>query len=392
MTATNKLTGNYFICENEVFVEGKSIGQFQSFSSEQTRDNIVGTASVTMPFYSMAVKAAKENSKGSSIAVKKVGANVVTYARINPADWNIKVGARIQIYIGYKSNKTLNQKFERRLEFDGFIKEVIGGFPTTIKCEDMAFMLKFGTVQKQWTTATKLSTLVSELCEIANAAFNKYRKDNNFTASIPKLKPSGKSIDSEFVLKLATGVSPYDVLQKVIVGMYKLYGGVNVRGDNNVQQTANVWIGYGIGEESNSIGLDTSINVVDCNIVPKNLLFENFRVIVRYLDNGELKKIEKGEENGVVYEIPFTPNKSANDMASIANSALLGLKANRNKGTITTKCYPYVPLFSFINFKHTIFTTLSGDYYVIGREMKCDENGYNQILTITDKTFLYLSD
>ena len=94
--AVRNITGNYLICGNEVFVEGKSIGQFQSFESDETRENIVGTASIEMPFYTIAAKAAKEVGRGSAIAVQRVGKNTTTYVRINPDDWNIKTGARIR--------------------------------------------------------------------------------------------------------------------------------------------------------------------------------------------------------------------------------------------------------------------------------------------------------
>ena len=70
--AVRNITGNYLICGNEVFVEGKSIGQFQSFESDETRENIVGTASIEMPFYTIAAKAAKEVGRGSTIAVQRV--------------------------------------------------------------------------------------------------------------------------------------------------------------------------------------------------------------------------------------------------------------------------------------------------------------------------------
>lgn len=197
--AVRNITGNYLICGNEVFVEGKSIGQFQSFESDETRENIVGTASIEMPFYTIAAKAAKEVGRGSTIAVQRVGKNTTTYVRINPDDWNIKTGARIQVYAWYYDNAVIGQKFEKRLEFDGFIRDVIGGFPTVIKCEDAAFMLRFGTVTQSWPKATPLSSLLQQMCDTANAAFAKYRKDNKLTYAYPSLLPDPKSMQSDFV-------------------------------------------------------------------------------------------------------------------------------------------------------------------------------------------------
>lgn len=387
--AVRNITGNYLICGNEVFVEGKSIGQFQSFESDETRENIVGTASIEMPFYTIAAKAAKEVGRGSTIAVQRVGKNTTTYVRINPDDWNIKTGARIQVYAWYHDNAVIAQKFEKRLEFDGFIRDVIGGFPTVIKCEDAAFMLRFGTVTQSWPKATPLSSLLQQMCDTANAAFAKYRKDNKLTYAYPSLLPDPKSMQSDFVLKPATGVSPYDVLERVIVGMYKLYGNVRIESDK-----ARVYCGLGISEsESPTVELDTSVNVIARDIVPSDMMFQNFRVIVRYLEDGTMKTIEKGAENGLVYDLPFTPGRNAEQMNTTALSVLAGLRAQRNKGTITTLLYPLVQLYDYVNFNDTIFKSLSGGYYVIGRKVTCGKGkGYRQILTVTNKTFLYLAN
>lgn len=382
------ITGSYFICGNEVFVEGRSLGQFQAIETEDTRRTIAGTATIKMPFYTIAASAAKIYAGDGAIAVKRAGKRTTTYVRVNPNEWNLKTGARIQVYTWYHNNPSLGQTFEKRLEFDGFIREVIGGFPTVIKCEDAAFILRFGTVTRSWDTATKLNTLVEEMCNLANKEFAKFRQDNGFSMPVPKLVPSGRNMDSAFVLKPATGVSPYWVIEKVVVGMYKLYSNVTIDADR-----ALVYCGLGVSEaDSPTINLDTSVNVVARDIVPRNLLFENFKVTVRFIEQGELKSITKGAKNGIPYELPFTPNRTALEMEKTALSVLAGLRANRNQGTITTLLYPEVRLFDYINYTDTIFTTLSGGYYVIGRKLTCgDGKGYRQILTVCDKTFLYLA-
>lgn len=386
-----ELYGNFFVCENEVFVEGKSLGQFQSFESENTRESLVGEATVTLPFYTMAAKAAKTVNPDSVIAPKSVGKNVMTYVRINPQDWDIKTGAHIQVYAKYRDDNILGHKFENVRVFDGFIREVIGGFPTVIRCEDYGFVLRFGTVTKSWPQSVKLSDLLSDLCDISNTAFAEYRDKNNFdsdkTRALPQLTPSGKCEVTGISLKPAVSVSPYDILHDSIMSKYKLFAGVEEL------DKPYLWVGLAINEkDSPTARLDTSVNVIECSLVPQNMLFENFKVIVRFLDSGTLKTVEKGSKNGLPYEIPFIPNKTSKEMETIANSALNGLKANRNKGTITTLLYPVVNLFDYINFTHTIFSTLSGGYYVIGKSLKLDENGYKQVLTVTDKTFVYLSN
>lgn len=381
---TNKaLYGNYFICGNEVFVEGKSIGQFSAFETDETRDNIVASATVTMPFYSIAASAA--TARG--IGVKRVGKNVASYVRVNPDDWDLKTGARIQVYTYYRDNPSLGHVFDRVLAFDGFVREVIGGFPTRILCEDGAFILRFGTVTKSWPNATNLSALIEDMNKTSNEAFAKYRSQNGLSDEFPRLSYNGNSMQGQFVLKPATGVSPYDVLQRVIVGMYKLYGNVEL-----IDGSFSVYAGLGLQQtQLTTVDLDTSVNVIGRDLVPQNMLFENFKVTVRFLENGELKSITKGSKNGVVYDLPFTPGQTAAQMEKTALSVMSGLKCNRNKGTITTLLYPVVKLYDYINYTDTIFTSLSGGYYVIGRRLKCGPEGYRQELTVTNKTFLYLA-
>ena len=62
-----------------------------------------------------------------------------------------------------------------------------------------------------------------------------------------------------------------------------------------------------------------------------------------------------------------------------------------SKGTITTLLYPTVSLFDYVDYEDTIYTTLSGRYYVIGRRLTCGKGrGYYQTITVTNSTFLYL--
>lgn len=389
--AEQRITGNFFACANEVFVEGKSIGQFAAIEIEEDRKNISATASIEMPFYSIAVAAVKETS-ASAIDVKKVGTYATTYVRINPDDWDLKIGASIQVYGWYEDNEALGQKFDKLLIFDGYVREIEGGFPTRIKCEDRSFALRFGTVTESFSTATKLSTLLQKMCDIANDAFAEYRSKNGLTAPVPKLVPDGKSMDSEFVLKPAAAVSPYDVLEKVIVGMYKLYGSVESGTDDSGNDVAFVYAGLGISDSSTpDKKLNTAVNVVGRSIIPNDNLFENFRVTVRWIEDGTLKSYVTGSENGIPYDMPFIPGRNSAQMKTTAESALSGLKANRNKGSITTLLYPQVKMFDYVDYTDTIFTTLSGRYYVIGRKLTCGNGrGFYQTLTVTNSTFLYL--
>ncbi|MEG0899031.1 MAG: hypothetical protein RSF40_04890 [Oscillospiraceae bacterium] len=375
------LKGNYFVCANEVFVEGKSVGQFESFECEDTRENLAASATIRLPFYSMAVKSISKITKGK---VKSIGKNILSYVRIDPEKMGVKIGAYVEVKVWYHDNKILHHKFDKQVAFAGFIKNVTAGFPTTIECEDMAFPLRFGTAS-QFPKLTKLSDMLPAQIEISNEAFSKYREDNGLKYKCPKLSFDTNSLDGEFVFKSYKGISPFDVVSQVLVGIYKLYASVD--GDGKL------FAGIGTANtQKRTVELDTSINVIGRNVVLGSALFENYKVIVRYIDsNREVKEISKGSENGIPYELPYQPNKDAKWASDIADSTLMGLKARRNKGTIQTLLYPEVRLFDFISYVDTVIDELSGGYYVIGRKLTCDDNGYRQTLTVTNKTFLYLA-
>lgn len=107
-----KIVGNYFICKNEVFIEGRSIGPFTSFTTEDSRDNIFGTANIRMPFYTIL----KEKSSGDAI-----GKNVKSYIRIDQQDAQIIMGAHVVVKLRYICGFN-GYEMPEIVAFDGFVK------------------------------------------------------------------------------------------------------------------------------------------------------------------------------------------------------------------------------------------------------------------------------
>ena len=65
------------------------------------------------------------------------------------------------------------------------------------------------------------------------------------------------------------------------------------------------------------------------------------------------------------------------------------LKGTRNKGTIKTVLYPQVNMFDFVEYTDTMLPELTGNYYVIGRNLSCDtSDGFIQTLTVTNEMFI----
>lgn len=369
--ADSKIVGNYFIVHNEVFVEGRSIGSFSSFSTDNSRENILGTAEISMPFYTILQKES---------GTPYIGKNIRSYIRIDQKDSQIIMGARISVKLSYTCGYT-GYKLPDILAFDGYVKDVICGFPTRIVCEDSAFVLRFGTIKKSWTSATPVQTMMQEITGIANTEFQKYRDNAGLKADWNSLALDSRSFDGEFVLSTWKGISPFFALERVL-GMYNLYASMDNYG--------NLYCGVGISQnDKNTVQLSTAVNVVERNISTDNGFFDKYRVVVKYISKGQLYEYETGSDNGEVVSLPIVKCKGAEDAKRIGDSALSGLRSNSNKGTITTLLYPEIHLFDYVEYEDTLFSQLSGGFYVIGHSYRCDSNGFRQILSVTNKSLVY---
>lgn len=368
---SGKIVGNYFICKNEVFIEGRSIGPFTSFTTEDSRDNIFGTANIRMPFYTIL----KEKSSGDAI-----GKNVKSYIRIDQQDAQIIMGAHVVVKLRYICGFN-GYEMPEIVAFDGFVKNVVCGFPTQIQCEDGAFVLRFGTIAKSWTQETAVKTMMQEIIEVANPKFQEYRDSMKLADDWNRLTVDDKSMEGSFVLSTWKGISPFFALERVM-GMYNLYSRVDTDG--------RLYCGVGITENAKETEqLDTSVNVIDRDISINNGFFDKYRVVVKYISGGKLYEYETGADNGEVVSLPYIKCRDGEIAKQVGDAALSGLRTNSNKGTITTMLYPTVRLFDYVQYKDTLFDDLSGGYYVIGHSYRCDENGFHQVLTVTDKTLVF---
>lgn len=361
------MTGNYFVCGNEVFVEGKSIGQFVSVSTNEDRRTIVNTCTVVLPIYAIGVNI--DEASDSKVRALLEGVE-------------IKSGANIEIQAWYHNNELLEQEFDKITVFKGFIRQVIGGFPATLICEDYAFLLRFGTINKDWKSRTAIKDMIEFLLPISNDAFKKYREKQEFESAgdYPTLSFDPSSVSGDFALKTFKQISPYDALSKLLK-LYALYGHVNDEGK--------VYVGIGIDDiKKETIELSTQTNVIGRNINPTSGLFQSYQVTVNgMLDDGSKYTYKYGDDYGEHQQI-FSPLRTEEGIQQTAKNVMASLKENRNKGTITTKLYPQIKLFDYIKYEDTLLKDLSGGYYVIGHKYTLNENGYNQVCTVTNETFM----
>lgn len=365
---------NFLRCRNEVFVEGLNIGQFASFSSSNTRDSISGSGTLSIPLYTIAVDRTG-TAPGENVPLTNRVRVGIDKAKLIP-------GATIQVYAWYEVAE-LGIYYERRLVFNGYIKKVTGAFPTIIEVEDMAFPLRFGRVGKDWNPNTTLTNILNEIIPISNAAFQEYRNKNNLTSEWTQLSVAeSETATASFTMDVWRNISPYSALSR-LMNLFKIYC--------TVYDDGQVYAGIGLGDTTTAtIDLSTRLNVVGCDIVPQSSMFTDYYVQVNGLDRtGRKLTVELGDTQGEPVRLKFSPLNTAEGLQEVANSALQRLKGDRNKGTITTKLYPIVNLFDFCRFTHTLFPELSGNYYVIGTELQLGDDGYNQILTVTNEIFAF---
>ena len=251
------MTGNYFECGNEVIVEGFSLGHFSSFNVSNSRDVIGATAEIKIPLYTISVTD-KQRPVADSLRIGVDGAQLAT-------------GARIEVYVWYKDNTTLQHTFPKILAFSGFIRKVVSGFPTTIKCEDNSFILKFGQVNKSWSKMTPLKEVMNEVVPIANDAFAKFRKEAGLTGEFPSLSVAeSESADVEFTLNVWKAIAPYEAISR-FAEEYVLYG--------QVSNTGKVYVGTGATNTGRqTIKLSTRLNVINRDITPEDGLFTDYYV------------------------------------------------------------------------------------------------------------------
>lgn len=362
------MRGNVFKCSSRVIIEGNDVGPFEDIEVQQERDSLAQRCTLKLPIYAIGFNSGLAPSDR---------------IRAKLADINIKPGASIQIYTWYESIEVLEQEFEEVLQFSGFIKEIINGFPTTLICEDHAFILRFGTIGRDWKSRTSLGDMLEYLLPIANEGFEEFRDKQGFennTAFNHLYFDQTNSADVEFALQVFKNISPFDALEK-LMRLFTLYA--------HVFDDGATYFGIGILErEKQTVILYTGANVIDRDIVPQSGLFVNYKVVVSGLvADGTRYTYEYGDSEGTAERL-FCPLNTTTGIEQYAHSVMERLRGDRNKGTITTVLYPDIRLFDYIQYEDSLYPDLDGGYYVIGRNFKGDGNGFIQTLTVTDELFI----
>lgn len=367
------MKGNYLVCHNEIFVEGVSIGPFENMKTTGDRENLSTTAEIELPLYTIA---AYEDGRppGEDVPLTRK-------VRVGIEMDKLKTGAQIEVYAWYDCPE-IDINFERTLIFKGYIRQVVGAFPSVIKCEDMSFPLRFGTVGTVWKNMSTLKDVVNAVLPISEKAFSEYRAKQGLDDNWTRITVASSELaDAAFDMKAWKDISPFDALQKLIT-LFAVFG--------NVDNEARLYIGAGQSAPTNkTVELSTKLNVIGCDLTTTNGLFENYSVTVTSrTSDGKLIKYTYGDPDGEAFPTRMMPLNTEIGIKEFAKRLYYTLTGNRNAGTITTLLYPRAELFDFITFEHTLFPELSGDYVAIGVENNLDNDGFRQVINVTNKKFV----
>lgn len=364
---------NLVICRNEVYIEDTYVGQFESFEREDSSQQLGSSAVLVLPLYAIGAG---------------TGGRASSRMRSAFADTPIKPCAAVKVNCWYEGE-------EKVTVFTGFIEQISEGFPTKLYLQDNAFILRFGTVQKQWKSDATLQTIASDCIAIATDGFKKEREKQGLTGPVGTLSynAEGKNVQAytnAMAFRNGIGRSPYETIQYLMT-VLSLYGGVT--------DDFQVFIGAGVKDKgaSEPIPLDTKRNVISRDIVPLDGRFIDFDVkITGILANGKqftatggLKGGSKGAKKDVFGETwrGFSLLNTAEGIQAHADRELENKRRSRNKGSITLLLYPRIKLFDQLTYTDSLFPELNGLYYVLGYHFRAGIDGYFQQMSVTDQIF-----
>lgn len=389
-------TSNRVICRNEVFIEGVSVGEFESFSLQSRRETLGTTAVMTLPLYGISIRPFSGGSSQSTVSSGDAWRRVrskIDFAKITTC-------ARVEVYCWYDG-------YDRIKVFDGFIEHIDEGFPTKFYLRDATFMLRFGSIDEPFNEKATLSDIANKCVDIAYDAFLDARISYGLIRNDPpKLvynttdKQTVQAVTTPLSFEnFASGRSPFEVIQ-YLQQQLVMYAGTYL----SDKGTYNLYIGAGVKDSTRGvIELDTRYNVIARDIVKQDSRFVDYDVkVTGILENGKrftatagVKTSQTSSQKSAfdkAYGQPvrtFTPIfKTQKEIQAFADKLLNSLKGVKNKGTITLLLYPKCEILDTVRYNDTIFYLNDAQYYVTDYSFTANEKGYFQKLSVTDKVFM----
>lgn len=383
---------NHVICRNEVYVEDQYVGKFESFTTHGSARTLGNTALLQMPLYAIG----SDGTSGRATSRFRI-------SQSGGGEGIIKVCAEVKVYVWYDTwdaEQSKHVSYDKVLAYSGWIEHIAEGYPSKIYLQDNSFILRFGAIEKAWDGSATIQKIMEDCIPIAQSGFDEERRRLGFTRAVPRLtyslyKKNVQAQSTPLSFNNWAGRSPFDTMQRLMQQLV-LYGGVS--------NDFNVFIGVGVTENDRPlIALDTRFNVIERDIVPIDGRFVDYDVkVFGILKNGRQytatggyrtskSAAEKGdferEYGGEVIRGHSTLD-TVDGIQKHADEMLKMLREERNKGTIKLLLYPKLQIMDWVTYTDSVFTDLSGSYYILDYEFTADEKGYFQTIKASDKVFV----
>lgn len=271
-----------------------------------------------------------------------------------------KKGDKIKITAWYSEYENISKP----IIFEGFIWDFTEGNPVKIKCIDYVYKLIGG--------------IATNSEGGKNGLYYSNKKEYRFKDIVKDiLKGTEIDILEPFLDFNVTGLSLPNMSPKACLEHFKKELGLTMTliGQKLYCNLAKFTF--------NTIKLDSSINVVKCDLQKPDDVYQKTKVNF-YTENekGVKQKVTVGDEDGDLSEIFLYVIKNKQTQQKLVDNYLENRKLSHYKGKITTLLYPVIDLFDKIEYNDIRYKDRSGNYTVRGYTLTLDTNGFRRVLTL----------
>ncbi len=257
----------------------------------------------------------------------------------------IKVGDRVEIYLGYNG--------KNELEFRGYVKRLNYRTPLEIECEDIFYKTRIGPMS----FSEEITTLKQCLSTLLPKLTIGYCVDLTLKNFVVKDKPGSWVLD---FLKKEYGLTVFfDINEKLYV----------CRGTDIVGETIKYQLDY---------------NVIKSNELIYELTKDNpFQVkAICYDRSGEKLEAESGNKEGATKTLYFYDVEDKNQLLLLAQAEHMRYSYDGYKGKIETFLQPYALPGMVASIKDVKYPEREGDYLIESTQVTFNDKGARRMIEI----------
>lgn len=427
--------GNVFRVRTELWIEDVNVGSWTKLSYHVDKSRLAVECDITLPIYGIGTEDTADWTAADRV-------------RQIYKDCSFRRGSLVKAYAWYEQPTEWGSTFEKVLVFKGFIaKPIKNGFPVVIKCENLAYIFRFGRLNKSNKQNMKFEEVIQEALPICKDAFMEFRKQQQLPEtlstepdfmSLKWMEGGGnlQAVSTPVAYNPYNEVTPYNMLEQ-LMRSFNLY--CTILDDWTVHFGARL-----LDNQKKTELLSTGTNVLDRDIKTDDGAFVDYfirltgissggnRIAVEYMTNnsfaatsnatvqsyigstGYQTRGNRSSINGVVSasagrrpmasngewgtnkKKPLTAGTQVVERwaSSVTEDGLkreaegiaYSLRGLRHKGKLTLMLYPFLRIFDYVKYEDTQFPDLNGGYFITGYELTISATGgCRQVIEVTDE-------